>query len=31
MAALSPEEPTRPIEPRRPLFFNSRTTFFDLN
>lgn len=31
IAALSPDEPTRPIEPRRPLFFRIATTFLDLN
>lgn len=31
MAALSPLVPTRPIDPARPLFFSSRTTFFGLN
>ena len=31
IAALSPEEPTRPKEPRKPLFFRSRTTLFDRN
>jgi hypothetical protein len=31
IAALSLEEPTRPIDPRSPLFFSSRTTRLDLN
>lgn len=31
IAALSPDEPTRPIDPRRPLFFSRRTTFFERN
>jgi hypothetical protein len=29
VSALSLEDPTRPIEPRRPLSFKSRTTFFE--
>src|SRR5699024_4844165 len=31
MAALSPEDPTRPIDPFRPLFFKSRWTFLERN
>ncbi len=31
IAALSPQAPTRPIDPVMPLFFNTRTNAFDRN
>ena len=31
IAALSPDEATRPIDPFKPLFFNNRTDFLERN